>query len=111
MLMRLLKVFIGLLVVLGLVLILIQNKGEIDVDLMLMKFNNVDIPVVLVITLAIGIIVGFGIAAASILTAKNEARQGKAENRRLTGELNSLRNIAVDEGLLEVTEEEEENLN
>ncbi len=109
--MRLLKVFIGLLVVLGLVLILIQNKGEISVDLMFMKFNGVDIPVVLVVTLAIGIIVGFSIAATTIFSAKNEARLGKAENRRLTGELNSLRNIAVDEGLLEVTEEEEDNFN
>ena len=109
--MRLLKVFIGLFVVLGLVLILIQNKGEIDVNLLIMKFNGVDIPVVLVLTLAIGIIVGFGIAATTIITAKNELRQGKAETRRLTGELNSLRNIAVDEGLLEVTEEEEDNFN
>ncbi len=109
--MRLFKVFLGLLVVLGFVLILIQNKGEVSVDLLFVKFSNVEIPVVLVVTLAVGIIVGFGIAATSILTSKNEARIAKIENRRLTGELNSLRNIAVDEGLLEVSEEEEDNFN
>lgn len=109
--MRLFKVFFGLLVVLGFVLILIQNKGEVSVDLLFVKFSNVEIPVVLVVTLAVGIIVGFGIAATSILTSKNEARIAKIENRRLTGELNSLRNIAVDEGLLEVSDEEEDNFN
>jgi len=109
--MRLFKVFFGLLVVLGFVLILIQNKGEVSVDLLFVKFSNVEIPVVLVLTLAVGIIVGFGIAATSILTSKNEARIAKIENRRLTGELNSLRNIAVDEGLLEVSDEEEDNFN
>ncbi|MFQ6607265.1 MAG: LapA family protein [Fidelibacterota bacterium] len=109
--MRLFKVFIGLLVVLGLVLILIQNRGEVSVDLLFVKFTDVDIPVVLVVTIAIGIVIGFGIAATSILTAKNEARIAKIENRRLTGELHSLRNIAVDEGLLEVTDEEEDDFN
>jgi len=105
--MRLFKVFLGLLVVLGLLLVLIRNTDKVTVDLIFKAYQNTPLAVVLIITLAAGIFIGFAIALSSILTSKTEARLLKSESKRLTSELNSLRNIAIEEDVYEVDDEEE----
>jgi len=105
--MRLFKVFLGLLVVLGLLLVLIRNTDKVTVDLIFKAYQNTPLAVVLIITLAVGIFIGFAIALSSILTSKTEARLLKSESKRLTSELNSLRNIAIEEDVYEVDDEEE----
>ena len=105
--MRLFKVFLGLLVVLGLLLVLIRNTDKVTVDLIFKAYQNTPLAVVLIITLAVGIFIGFVIALSSILTSKTEARLLKSESKRLTSELNSLRNIAIEEDVYEVDDEEE----
>jgi len=105
--MRVFKVFFGILVILGLLLVLIQNTDKVTVDLMFQKYQDVSLAVILIITLAIGIFIGFGIAVSSILTSKTESRLLRAESKKLTNEINSLRNIAIEEDLYEVDHEEE----
>lgn len=105
--MRLAKVFLGLLIILGLLMVLIRNTDTVTVDLMFTRYANTPLPVVLVITLAVGIVIGFGIALSSILTSKAEARILKSETKRLSNELNTLRNITLQEGSYEVSDEEE----
>lgn len=105
--MRLLKVFLGLLVILGLLLVLIKNTELVSVDLMFQRYEGIPLAVALIFTLALGILIGFGISLSSILASKTEARLLRAESRKLSDELNSLRNIALEEGLYEVRDEEE----
>ena len=49
--------------------------------------------------LAIGILIGYGVAVTSIISSKSETRSLKLKNRRLSDELNDLRNVAIDEGI------------
>jgi hypothetical protein len=46
-------------------------------------------------------LVGYGIIVASIFSAKAEIRSLKLKNRRISDELNDLRNVAIDEGIYE----------
>lgn len=105
--MRLLKVFLGLFVILGLLLVLIQNTDRVSVDLIVSQYRDAPLAVVMIITLAMGILIGFAIALSSILTSKTEARILKGESKRLSDELNSLRNIAIEEGLYRSSDEED----
>lgn len=104
---RLLKVLLALLILLGILLVLSKNMVVVPVDLVTKKFENVNLAVVMIITLAAGILVGFGIALSTILVSKAEARAYRSENKRLASELNSLRNIAIDEGFSETGDGEE----
>lgn len=105
--MRLVKVLFALLVLLGILLVLIKNTVPVAVDLVTTRFENVPLAVVMIVTIAVGIIVGFAIALSNIFASKAEARAYRAENKRLSSELNSLRNIAIDEGLSEIDNGEE----
>ena len=49
--------------------------------------------------LALGMIIGYGVAVTNILSGKSELRSLRAKNRRLSDELNDLRNVAIDEGI------------
>lgn len=104
---RLVKILFILLVLLGVLLVLSKNMVVIPVDLVTKKFENVNLAVVMIVTLALGIVVGFGIALTSIFASRAEARAYRSENKRLSSELNSLRNIAIDEGLTEIGDGEE----
>ncbi len=46
-----------------------------------------------------GFLVGYGVAVTSIISSKSESRSLKLKNRRLSDELNDLRNVAIDEGI------------
>ena len=50
-------------------------------------------------SLFIGILFGYLSAVFSVLTAKAEIRALEAKNRRISDELNDLRNVAIDEGI------------
>jgi hypothetical protein len=49
--------------------------------------------------LTIGILCGYVAAVFSVLSAKSEVRSLQNKNRRLSDELNDLRNVAIDEGI------------
>ena len=99
--MKLLKIFIGLIVLLLLLFFLLKNSAEVTVNLIFNEFENVSIALVMLGSLAVGMLVGYGIVVASIVSAKAESRSLKLKNRRISDELNDLRNVAIDEGIYE----------
>ncbi len=105
--MQLLKVFLGLFLILGLLFVLTKNMEEVSVDLVLSQYESVPVAVVIIVALGVGILIGFSIALSSILTSKAESRAVKGENRKLSDEINSLRNIAIEEGIYEIGDGEE----
>ena len=105
--MRLLKVFIILFIILLISFILMQNADIVTLNLLTKTYENVPMFAIIVGTLSLGILIGFGIALTTILAGRNESRLLKGENRKLTDELNSLRNMAIDEGIYEINDEVE----
>ena len=97
--MKLIKTFILIVVVLFLVYFLTQNNARVYVNLVFTEFNDASVSMVIFGSLTIGILLGYLIAVFSILTAKAELRSMQNKNKRLSDELNDLRNVAVDEGI------------
>ncbi len=105
--MKLLKIFIALAVLILVLLFLLQNNDGVNVDLIFAKFENVSVAFVMVGALSIGILIGYGVAVANILSTKAEIRSLRTKNRRISDELNDLRNVAIDEGIYELDDGEE----
>ena len=105
--MRLFKALLGIVVLLGLLLVLMKNTDPVPVDLLARKFENVPVAFVILVTVGVGIFIGYALALSVIMTSKAETRLLRNENKKLSDEINSLRNIAVDEGIYEVEDEEE----
>ena len=87
--------------VLFLVYFLTQNSARVYVNLVFTEFNDASVSMVIFGSLTIGILLGYLIAVFSILTAKAELRSMQNKNKRLSDELNDLRNVAIDEGIYE----------
>ena len=104
--MRLFKLFFGTLILLGILWILIKNTETVAVDLIFRKFEDVPVAVMLIVMVGIGVFIGYVMALSFVITNKAESRALRNHNRKLTDEINSLRNITVDEGIIEADEEE-----
>jgi len=104
--MRLIKIFGALIVVLILLIFLLRNTDQVDVDLFFVQYPSISVAFVILLSLAVGIFVGFGLALTSILSGKAEIRSLRLKNRRLSDELNDLRNVAIDEGIYDLEEGE-----
>ena len=85
--------------VLEFVLFLMQNSAKVYVDLIFISFNNTSVAMVIFGSLATGIILGYLFAIFSIISAKAELRSMHNKNKRISDELNDLRNVAIDEGI------------
>ena len=97
--MKLIKTFILIVTVLFLVYFLTQNNARVYVNLVFTEFNDASVSMVIFGSLTIGILLGYLFAIFSILTAKADIRSMQNKNKRLSDELNDLRNVAIDEGL------------
>ena len=97
--MKLIKTFILIVVVLFVVYFLTQNNARVYVNLVFTEFNDASVSMVIFGSLTIGILLGYLIAVFSILTTKAELRSMQNKNKRLSDELNDLRNVAIDEGI------------
>jgi len=97
--MKLFKIFSGLLVLVLILIFLLKNTEEVAIDLIFARYDHVKIAFVMVGALAVGILIGYGVAVTSIISTKSEIRSFKLKNRRLSDELNDLRNVAIDEGI------------
>lgn len=97
--MKLIKTFILIVVVLFLVYFLTQNNARVFVDLVFIEFNDASVSMVIFGSLTIGILLGYLFAVFSILSAKAEIRSMQNKNKKLSDELNDLRNVAIDEGI------------
>ena len=105
--MRLFKALLSIVILLGILMILLKNTEPVAIDLLVRKFENVPIAVVILITVGVGIFIGYALALSVIMTSKAEARLLRNENKKVSDEINSLRNIAVDEEVYEDDDEEE----
>ncbi len=104
--MRLVKIFGALIIVLILLFFLLRNTSLVEVDLFFVRYSDVPVAFVMLLSLAVGIFVGFGLALTSIFSGKAEIRSLRLKNRRLSDELNDLRNVAIDEGIYDIEEGE-----
>ena len=105
--MRLFKALLSIVVLLGLLMVLMKNTEPVAIDLLVRQFENVPVAVVILITIGVGIFIGYALALSVIMTSKAEARLLRNENKKVLDEINSLRNIAVDEEMYEDDDEEE----
>ena len=105
--MKLIKIFTGLIVTLLLLFFLVENSSLTSVNLIFKDYYDVPVSLVMLGSLAIGILIGFLMAVTSIISAKNDVRNLKSGMRRINSELDSLRNVAIDEDTLEVIEDSE----
>ncbi len=78
---------------------LMQNTNMVSVDLVFAQYENVQVAVVMLGALALGMMIGYGVAVTNILSGKSELRSLRTKNKRLSDELNDLRNVAIDEGI------------
>lgn len=107
--MKLLKILMVMTLVLALVYFLTQNSGDdsrVAVDLLFLQFKKTDISdnrasvsMIILGSLTVGIFFGYLSAVFSILSSKSKIRNLQNKNRRLSDELNDLRNVAIDEGI------------
>lgn len=104
--MRLFKLFFGTLILLCMLWILMKNTETVAIDLIFRKFEDVSVAVMLIVMVGIGVFVGYVMALSIVITNKAESRALRNHNRKLADEINSLRNITVDEGIIEADEEE-----
>ena len=96
----------SIVVLLGLLMVLMKNTEPVAIDLLVRQFENVPVAVVILITIGVGIFIGYALALSVIMTSKAEARLLRNENKKVLDEINSLRNIAVDEEMYEDDNEE-----
>ena len=106
--MKLIKIFGAIIIVLGLVYFLTENSSKVELDLLFIEYydnpdtqkdERIAVSMIILGTLTIGIFVGYILAIFSIISAKSDIRSLQTKNRRLSEELNDLRNVAIDEGI------------
>jgi len=105
--MKLVKIFAGLVVLILVLVFLMQNTKVVSVNLVFAQYENVQVAMIMLAALSVGILIGYGVAVTNILSAKTEIRSFKTKNRRLSDELNDLRNVAIDEGIYDTDEGED----
>jgi len=105
--MKLIKIFTSLIVVLLLLLFLIKNNDSANIDLVFRAYENINISIIMLGALTVGIVIGYGVAVASILTVRAENRILIQKFKQVTDELNDLRNVAIDEGIYDVESSED----
>ena len=104
--MKLLKIFLLIIVILGLVFFLTLNSETTKVNLIYEQYIT-SVYVVILISGAVGLLAGFLLAVSSILATKNSARLLRQKNKKLTEELNQLRNVNIeDDALIPDTDKE-----
>ena len=105
--MKLVKIFAGLVVLILILVFLMQNTKVVSVNLVFAQYENVQVAMIMLGALSVGILIGYGVAVTNILSDKTEIRSLKTKNRRLSDELNDLRNVAIDEGIYDTDEGED----
>lgn len=105
--MKLVKIFAGLVVLILVLVFLMQNTKVVSVNLVFAQYENVQVAMIMLGGLSVGILIGYGVAVTNILSSKTEIRSLKTKNRRLSDELNDLRNVAIDEGVYDTDEGED----
>ena len=99
--MKLFKTFITIILVLFLVYFLQENSALVTLNLIFKTFDNVSVSMIIFGSLAGGILLGYLFAIFFILSAKSDIRRLNNKNKRLSDELDNLRNVAIEDGVYE----------
>ncbi len=96
--MKIFLTFVKILVFLVALFVLTQNNGQyVDITIFNSTFTGVNLLAVILITLTSGAVVGGIFMAFLVLQAKSEIKELRKKNRQLLTELESLRNMSIDE--------------
>ena len=95
--MKFVKTFFVILLIFFLLYFLHLNDARVDVNLIYRGFEQVPVSIILLSSMGMGVLIGYFLSLINILKIKSDLRKTDNKNRILTDELNSLRNIAVDE--------------
>ncbi len=95
--MKFVKTFFVILLIFFLLYFLHLNDAMVDVNLIFRGYKQVPVSIILLSSLGLGVMIGYFLSLINILKIKSDFRKTENKNRILTDELNSLRNIAVDE--------------
>ena len=104
--MKLLKTFFITVLVLSLVGFLQLNTAKVHLDLIFTEFNSAPVAMIIFGSISLGILFGYLVAIFSILSTKSEIRNLRNQNKRLSDELNDLRNVAVDDVIYDSDDED-----
>jgi len=105
--MKLVKIFLILVSIVLALLFLMQNTDNVNINLIFVQYEDVEVALVILGALSVGLFIGFSTAVANILSGKSELRSLRTKNRRLSDELNDLRNVAIDEGIYDLDDGDE----
>ena len=84
-----------------------QNSVErVDIHFINYSIQNSYLNVVLLFTLLFGVISGFLTSVFLIFSNKTQIKNLQNKNKILSEELNDLRNVAIDEGIYDSTDED-----
>tara|TARA_A100001015_G_C14685417_1_gene592378 strand:+ start:285 stop:602 length:318 start_codon:yes stop_codon:yes gene_type:complete len=97
---KLIKTFISIVFIFFTLYFLHLNDAKVDVDLIYKSFFSIPVSIIILSSIGFGVILGYLFAAFSIFSSKAKIRKIENKNLILIEELNSLRNIAVDEDIL-----------
>ena len=96
---KLIKTFISIVFIFFILYFLHLNDAKVDVDLIYKSFIAIPVSIIILGSIGFGVILGYLLSAVSIFSAKAKIRKVQNKNLILVKELNSLRNIAVDEDI------------
>jgi len=104
--MKLIKIFLGLIIVFSLLLVLVENTDTVSVNLILTEFPETKVAVLILISVGLGILIGYGLTVFTLISAKSELRSLKHKNQSIADELNDLRNVAIEPDTYDTESEE-----
>ena len=104
--MNIIKTFFLIILTLSIIFFLMLNNDKANVNLFFTSFENAPVSMIIFLSLALGIMLGYLFAIFSILASKADIRLLQNKNKRLSEELNDLRNVAIDEGIYDTVDGE-----
>ena len=106
--MHLIKIFLLIVFNLIIIVFMTQNSNE-KVDIFFFNYSLSDayLNVILLFNLLFGVAAGFLASVFIIISNKSQIKSLNNKNKTLKDELSDLRNVAIDEGIYETVDEED----
>ena len=106
--MHLIKIFLLIVFNLIIIVFMTQNSNEkVDIFFFNYSLSGAYLNVVLLFNLLFGVAAGFIASVFIIISNKSQIKSLQIKNRKFTDELNDLRNVAIDEDIYEIVDEED----
>ena len=106
--MHLIKIFLLIVFNLIIIVFMTQNSNEkVYIFFFNYSLSGAYLNVVLLFNLLFGVVAGFLASVFVIISNKSQIKSLKNKNRMLSDELNDLRNVAIDEEIYDIDEDED----